>query len=310
MPPPGRRTLLAAAGAAFLADTPAHAAQCAPAAVLRLDDVDGCLVLPGAVEGRPTSLLLDTGAATSLVTPDLAAALRLPIDPTRHTLMQGTGGNGAVSPNVLLPSLRLGTLTVTGLSVPVGALPSFPRLDPPVGGLLGIDLLARFDAEISLPSHRLALYPADAACTPPGWQAADTIPLLQTTQDQRPAIEINLDGHPLTALVDSGARSIILAHAAALALGVPQATLDADPGGLTSGVDLRETPYHWHRFTRLRIGAETLARPVLTVSTLDEQAQMLLGAPWFATRTIFLSLASRRMLVRPPTTDRVGRPPG
>jgi predicted aspartyl protease len=249
----------------------------------------GYFVVPAEIDGAAVSLLLDTGADTGLVTPELAAALRLPLDPGRRTLMQGTGGTGAFSPNVILPHLRLGGLELRGLSVPVGRLPSLPNLTPRVGGLLGAELMARFDLDIDVPRGRLALQ--EAACARTDWTGA--VPLGR--DGARLTAEAVLDGTKLTALIDTGARSILLSTRAARGLGVPQAQLDADPGGITSGVDLRETMFHWHRFASLRIGPVMLDRPVLTVAPLDEQAELLLGAPFFQARRVLLSAAAARM---------------
>src|SRR5690242_5297465 len=49
-------------------------------------DVFGFLVVPASIDGERVSLLVDTGAAGGLVTPDAAARLGLPGDPQHVTL--------------------------------------------------------------------------------------------------------------------------------------------------------------------------------------------------------------------------------
>ena len=62
-----------------------------------------------------------------------------------------------------------------------------------------------------------------------------------------------LDGRAVTALLDTGARSRIVSTAAAQ---VPPGLLAGEPGGLTSGIEGRESVYHWHRFRSLAVGGE------------------------------------------------------
>ncbi|MBV8400166.1 MAG: hypothetical protein JOZ17_15715, partial [Acetobacteraceae bacterium] len=61
--------------------------------------------------------------------------------------------------------------------------------------------------------------------------------------------------------------------------------------------------YHWHRFASLQIGREVIRNPVLTVSPLQEEADLLLGSPFFATRRVWLSYASGRMYVQPAVSQ-------
>lgn len=273
-----------------------------PVAKVKLTDTLGFFSIQARIDFAPVSLLLDTGADTALVTPEAARRLHLALDPGRQTLLQGTGGDGGMAPNVVLRRMTIGDLTLDNRSVPLGALPALPRIVPPVAGLLGADLLAAFDVEIDLEQKRLALYaPAsdhDGPCRPPWRGQFDTIELQR--QGNRLLARVSLNGHDLLALIDTGARSIIVDTAAAAEMGVTADMLAVDPGGITSGVDMRDVRYHWHRFDSLRIGSETLRRPVLTVAPLQEHAAMLLGSDYFARRRVWLSYATNRMFVERP----------
>lgn len=286
----------------MLASLPAAgaAAPCPPPrlAELPVRSVLGFPVVRAAIDGVPVSLLLDTGAEAGLLTPEAATALRLPPDPERRTLIQGTGGDGTTAPNVVVPRLSLGGMDVIGSSLPVAPLPAAPRVQPPVAGLLGADLLAGLEAELDLRRGVLALYPALPACAGvPPWPHAQAVPLRRL--GTRMAVEVELDGRTLLALVDSGARATIVSDEAAMRLGVSRAALDRDPGGVTGGVDMRDTPFHWHRFRSLRIGSETDRNPTLTVTRLHDQAEALLGTDWLGRHRVWLSPASGRMYVAP-----------
>lgn len=286
-----------------LAAAEPSACSASSVAEVKLTDTLGFFSIPARIDGTLVSLLLDTGADTALVTPQAAHWLHLPLDPGQHTLLQGTGGDGGMAPNVILRRLTIGRLTLRNRSIPMGVLPALPRIAPPVAGLLGADLLAAFDVEIDPAQKRFALYaPGQISgdeCRRPWHGASDTVDLQR--RGNRLLASVSLNGHELLALVDTGARSIIVDTAAAAKVGVTADMLATDPGGITSGVDMREVTYHWHRFDTLRIGGETLHNPVLTVAPLQEHADMLLGSDYFARRRVWLSYATDRMFVeRPP----------
>jgi predicted aspartyl protease len=269
----------------------------------RLDESWGFVTIGGAIDGQPVSLLLDTGADAGLVTPEAVARLGLPRDPGRRTLVQGTGGNApALSEDVVLRALSIGGVVFAPHAVPVGRLPALPHVAPAVVGLIGANLLETFDLELDPQHHRLGLYTmtGSAGCGPetrPAWPGAyDTVTLIRA--GERRLVEVELDGHSLRALIDTGARSVILNTATAEAIGVSAASLATDPGGIGGGVDMHQVTYHWHRFASLRIGALTLRRPVITVSPIEEEADMLLGASFFATRCVWLSFGTDRLFIR------------
>ncbi len=273
------------------------AASCSVPTVaeLPLRQSAGFLTVAVTVAGQPASLLLDTGAEGGLVTPDAARRLRLPADPDRRTRVVGTGGPGAVAAHVVLGGMVLGDIALPPLSVPVGPLPAVPRIIPPVAGLLGADVLAAFEVEIDVPRKRLILHELYGDCDDPVPWPHTTVPLRRV--GDRLVAPALLDGSPLEALVDTGALSIALDTEAAARLGVSADMLAVDPGGISGGVDMREVPFHWHRFASLAIGDIVLRDPVLTVTRVREATPILLGASWFATRRVWLSYATGQMFV-------------
>ncbi len=275
-------------------------------ATAALRDDDGFISLPATIGGRAASLLVDTGSDNGMLTAAGVARLRLRRDPGRRVVLRGTGGTGPTVRSALYPDLAIGALRLPGGSLPVGVLPGMPVVAPPIAGLLGADVLARYDVELDLPRHRIGFWamaadPAgcapSAGWAPPGWAPPfDSIPLARL--GDRMTLQARLDGQPISVLLDTGARSRILSTRAAARLGVGPDRLGLDPGGVTAGIDLHESVYHWHRFRSLAIGAETVERPVLTVAPLDERVDLLLGADWFATRDVWIDWAANRLFVR------------
>lgn len=311
-------------GALCLAPFGVRAADlsCAPhlLAEAPLRDDLGFLSTPVSVNGRTVSLVVDTGSEGSLISPDYAREMELPADPLRSTRLAGPGGDGGVAPNVIAQSLRIGGLELGPVSLPMGFLPARPNIHPPVEGLLGGDLLSgdgavlwhppavapagggRVDAlELDAPVGRMAFWTegeADAdACDQPPRAEGGWTPLPATRRGRRIVLKIRLDGHDLTALLDSGARSRIVSEEVAAALGVTKDALARDSGGTTAGVDGRASIYRWHRFHSLTIGGETELNPVLTVARVSEPVDMLLGSDWFAQRRVWISYREGRVFV-------------
>ncbi len=290
-----RRSLLGGLAATAFGGAASAVCEVETVAETKLRDVVGFLTVQATIGGTPVSLLLDTGAEAGLLTPDAALGLRLPVDPGRQTLVQGTGGAGAVIPHVMLGGLAVGGLELPPRSVPVGPLPAVPRITPPVAGLLGADVLSGFDVEIDARHGRFALHQVLGGCeTPVSW--AHDIVALRRSGDRLIA-SVRLDGHELEALLDTGALSVALDTRTALGLGVGEDALARDPGGISGGVDMREVLFHWHRFGSLAIGGVTIHHPVITVTQVREATPMLLGASWFAGRHVWLSYATSRMFV-------------
>jgi predicted aspartyl protease len=288
--------------AASLAGAPgAHAAECGltVAAVIPLADHLGFLSIPVSIGPHPMSMLIDTGSDAGLLSSLMASDNEIT---TAHPAsVTGTGGVRHEIPVAIVPDVAIGALLLGRVAFPIGSLPALPRITPPVEGLIGGDLLSHFEVEIDVASGVLRLYAArdlTSLCRdlPPWTGSFDALPLERS--GNRMTLHVTLDGHPVTALLDSGARSRIVSRDAALAAGVEARTLDAEPGGLTSGIGGHETIYHWHRFRTLAIGTETEYAPVLTVTALPDGPGLLLGSDWFERHRVWISYATSRLFVQ------------
>ena len=287
----------------LLAPRAAEAGACTHELVARLPlrDDRGFLSVPAGIDHAAMRLMLDTGSDAGLITPQAARVLRLPRDGRVEVRLQGTGGGDRDVAVARVERLDLGTLTLRGVPLPVGALPAAPRLTPPVAGFLGGDVLSDFDLDIDVPHATLALWRIRArslACAqPPYWRGGwRTVPL--EAHGDRLSLAATLDGHSLRALFDTGARSRVISDAAAARVGVDARSLATEPGGIASGVDLREHVYHWHRFRSLVIGGVVERSPVLTVAPLSSHYDMLLGTDWLAHRDVWVSYATRQLFFR------------
>ena len=87
-------------------------------------------------------LLVDTGAAITVVVPRTAARLGLPLDRPHRVMTIGTAHTARTSPISVfkLDYLQIGDVEVTDLEVGVVDFPSRLRID----GALGVNFLTRF----------------------------------------------------------------------------------------------------------------------------------------------------------------------
>lgn len=262
---------------------------------------DGFALVTATVGDRTASFVLDTGAQDVLLTPEAVVRLALPRDPARRTLVLGTGG-AVVADNALLPGLALGGAGSGGVglgprSVPVSPLPGLPAADPPVAGLLGASLLARYDLDLDLPAGRVALHdvhdcPAGVRPFPVPYVMA---PLLLTPQGE-PFVTVLVDGVPLEALLDTGSRGTVLTETAAARAGLAPAG-----EGVTHGAEGVDMTLRTATVREMRLGWDVMRDVSVGVAPLRlARGDMLLGADYFAGRRVWLSYSGRRVFVQMP----------
>ena len=279
-----RRAALAAIGA--LAATPAQA--CTRAAELPLRLIESFPVVSATLAGQPVSFVLDTAAQGMLVTPAMAAALGLPI--AGATRIFGTGGS-IEAPVVRLTGLRLGGARMPDTLSPVAPLPLTLTADPPLAGLLGANLLARFDVDLDIPARRIALYAARSCPAPAG----GTVLPMQVSRAGEPYLPVRINGQVLLALVDTGSRATLLTRETAARLGV-QAPISANTA---PGIDGERLPVE-HSRVRLSLAGEPETDTPVSIAPIQlDHADLLLGMNVLARRRVWLGYADQRAVVGP-----------
>ena len=111
-------------------------------------------------EGQTATFLLDTGASTSVITPDLAR--RLGLDTSSRTTGRIASGQAVEVSIVRMTSIRVGSARIDNLPVAVLELPVI-NTNPPitVDGFLGFDFIGRFTMTIDPGAGTLTLQPHD-----------------------------------------------------------------------------------------------------------------------------------------------------
>ncbi len=257
------------------------------------------------VNDADATFILDTGADRTLMGDDAVRRLGLERSGWVASTVLGLGGYEQ-RPNALPRSLRLGGVTLrrrtlTGdTSVTVGPLPVAEIAGHPIAGLLGRDFLAPFDLDMDLPVHKLTLYDVRGCTT---WFLPWTMPYAAipatTPMGAALVVQVSVNGHPMRALLDTGASASLIAAPGMFRLGLTPQMLTNDPGGNGSGVGPNPVFMRHHRFAELRVGPVVMPNPMLWVAPVHVVpiVDMLLGADWLRSRHVWLSFATKQIFV-------------
>jgi predicted aspartyl protease len=291
MTPPTRRQMLASCALLPLAACSAMDASCGAERLgslpMRLER--GALLVPVALGQRLVLMILDTGAERTILDPVETERFGYREDPARVSRLVGVGGRMPPRHDVTVPQLTFGDLRFNNLAVAVGETPLFGR-GAPVVGLIGGDILGPLDLDFDFAAGRLALYHVPSCSTDPiPWSASAS--RLQTIRHGRlTVIEVELDGTPLTAVIDTGAtRSVLLADAADR-IGLRSEYMLSIPSSSGEGIGGLPMGLHAHRFRELRMGQTVFRNQVLAVGegrmgNLD----MLIGLDLLRLRRMWIS---------------------
>ena len=252
---------------------------------------------------EPVTLLLDTGATRTMLTPDIARRLGLSpaVDAPRSPIVM-LGGQRAQMPLIHLASLAVGDTAVADLQVGVFTpLPHTPFID----GLLGGDFLKRFTLKLDYARSRLQLTP-QVALDPPSRLSALTPATVQST------VPIETIGNHIlvravlnhreavTLLLDTGATHTMLTPAAARRVGLTPA-----PHALTDA--LQVVGGHQMRFPLIPLAAlamgeavvENLQVGILSTFPGTRTVDGLLGGDFLEHFTLTLDYSGRWLQLAP-----------
>ncbi|MEQ8404539.1 MAG: retropepsin-like aspartic protease [Oceanicaulis sp.] len=195
---------------------------------------EGRILAPVHIEGVGERLfILDTAAGASLISSSLRADLDLAPGETETRRVRGATGVTRLD-YVRLAGLRFGDVEARGLWTLVGDLEEFaPAGGREVAGILGVDILARRDLRLDLANGELTLRRPRVE---PG--GAPGVPFHSSAQAGFVQFTAELNGAPVAAVLDTGARSGTLNWAAAGLAGLaPGGRGVIDTGGRSAGVD-------------------------------------------------------------------------
>lgn len=256
-------------------------------------------VVPARVNGETVGLGVDSGAPHTLVTPELVAALDLRPDPGMSSRRIGGVGGNAYSQVVALASLQLAGVTYRNIDVDAASLGQYGRKDMAVSGLIGEDLLSRYDVGFDIGHREISFYTVRGCNTvTPPWGAATSIPI-HLSELNHLVFPLELDGHRLNAVFDTGAGTDLLLEGGAATLGLTPYKLKQDRITTAQGIGERTLTNRLHRFATLQVGSEIIPEPLIEVSDYSEpDVDLILGMSFLRDRQVFVSHATAQMFVR------------
>lgn len=259
---------------------------------------------------RPLSFVVDTAAGASVV--DAALAERLGLIDTTRTMAPVHGAGGSVAGARVTGSLDLsaGTFAWKAQLLAIDLSHIAEADAPPIDGILGNDLLTRFDTRFDLPARQLTLAPAGSLSTDGCLDNA--LPGRADALRRFPFVPAQLQDGDRTvdamAVVDSGAAQTVLNWPAARALGLAEgeARLRSRADG-TRGLSNDAIPTWLYALPTLAIDGRALpttdvrisALPVFATLGLDTRPALILGVDALHEHRIDVLAGAAAVCLRP-----------
>lgn len=212
---------------------------------------DGRIYVPAAIDGAPKSMLVDTGGAFTEITRPVVDELKLP---TRHTNLEIIGVSGDTTQVAARAAFALGNLRAD--SVDFMLLPSvhqFPPDVPDAAGIVGPNLLRSYDLDLDFAAKKLNLISQKHCDGKVVYWPAPNVAVVPVHVNSAGHIfvPVTLDGHKLTAQLDTGASVSVLDLAVAQnEFGVKLGSSDTPEAGALPG-DVAKI--YSHRFKTLEL---------------------------------------------------------
>ncbi|WP_332856630.1 retroviral-like aspartic protease family protein [Duganella sp. S19_KUP01_CR8] len=278
----------------------AHACRYTELAALdiNIQAASGMPYVEGQVNGKTVRMLVDTGSARTLLTRAEMDRQQLPLTRTLNRV-RGMGGDTAMfaaqPEEVIIGPSRV-------------AKAWFPVVDgfdyPGYGGMVGADYLLQSDLEIALAERKLKFF-KEEGCSAKSLAYWDTqaldVPLELSDQHSAAYVQVQLNGRPLRALIDTGAEQSVVDLATAAALGVSTTSQGVSAAGDGVGVAGKPTP-HWRAgFDSFAIGEENIGHPQILLAEIPNTQQfgikhidMILGRDFLRAHRVLLAASQQR----------------
>ena len=219
--------------------------------------------VPVRIDGTPEYMLVDTGAAFTAVTESVSDKLDLT---HRQSKLKFVGVAGKVTSTVAHGALTIGNLYASGMDFmlmePMRALPSGAEL----AGLVGSNILRAYDVEFDFGNRKVNLLSQDHCEGRVIYWPSDRIAVIpmDINSSGHIIVPVELDGHRLRALLDTGSNvSVLNLETAEATFGLKPGTPDTPAVGdlgNAKGVKL-----YSHRFGSLSLEGVSVSNPDMTI---------------------------------------------
>ncbi|MDN7125496.1 retropepsin-like aspartic protease [Pseudidiomarina terrestris] len=289
----------------FFISTPAFALTAEPVHI-PISYLEERILLPVEIEGvGERFFILDTAAGRSVISADLRAELEL--TPEDISQLEVQGATGAITLEVVtLSGLSLGELPQKDVSAVVADLSSFREYDGrQVEGILGVDVLSRYDVAIDVPGATVSLLQDGTSYSELGVNETG-LEFHSGVQPGFVQFNVMLEGTPVAAVLDSAARvGTINWQAASLARLFPDSDAVTIKEGGSRGIDGIGTESFTAPVSNICLGERCYLSmnvkiadlPVFSVLGIADQPAMLVGAAFMADCPMVIAYSTQTLHV-------------
>jgi predicted aspartyl protease len=219
------------------------------------------LFVPITLNGSAAKLILDTGGAITQLSPAIVKTLNLRTEPSDLTMFDAYGHGSALQ--VVIKSFGLGNAMGNGFTIHLSAMPAF---DHDAVGLLSTDLFANYDIDLDFGANRLNYFSKDhCEGRVAYWRERPLSIIPFTLEDGHINLTATVDGHDVSAIIDTGAPRTIMTD-----------TMASEVFGLVPGPDMSpideptgdsSIKYYAHKFAAFSIQGLVVNNPNITIMT-------------------------------------------
>ena len=195
---------------------------------------------------------MDTGAEDTVLTRGGAKKLKMNTRDIYGLQFYGVGGSDTVG-QAHVKEIKLGQDVLRNVDLVVnGRIPA----DAPFQGLLGENSLDRGDLELDY-AHDAVRLIRPSGCSGDQvvyWGGPYSVAGMERSDNDTVLVTVILNGHPVLALIDSGAYSSVVAESAARWAGVTTGRPGVTSVGETGGIGAQSVKAYQAKFATLAIG--------------------------------------------------------
>jgi clan AA aspartic protease (TIGR02281 family) len=297
--------VLLAASAAYAATAP-QKCKYSRIAELPVWAQNGRPATEGSVNGRKIGILLDTGAATSIINRSTVQKLGLTSFDVAGVRILGAGGETAARA-VQIDEFKLGHAVRKDWRVLVSGEGT---LGSDIAVVLGYDFFQKVDVEFDLPGGAVRFFQAEdcdnVALSYWTKEAAGEVAIERGAQLE---LTVQVNGRPARAQLDTGASTSVLESTLASQLGVTAQSPGVVRGGCSSGLGRNPIESWVGQFESFAIGHELIHNPQIRFAELwkdmshatagaknmESLPAMLLGADFLRTHRVLIAHSQRKI---------------
>jgi len=247
-------------------------------------------------------MIVDTGAEDTTLRLSVADELKLTQDSSLSKVRAALGigqTKADVYLNVIPSILAFGDLVYRDRSTPVSRIDWGNSPENDSAGLLGDDILSKFDVEFDFPSKKLTFYRAFGCYgtfTP--WTGAfSSIPFVH--ERAKITVDVILNEERTRAIVDTGNPLSIVSRRALAFWGIPDSAFSNSPGKIGTPLNGGTAfALKMFLFDKVKIGNEIFSRPVMSVADFDFQfGSANLGLDYWKNLKVWISYRNNWMFL-------------